>query len=738
GTNRSSGDFKKGSIGRAFDNVRHLIDDSDWLDSTDNGEQLLELLSKPEYYGKEELESLYQAMHKLFYSDLRKDDDDLPAFRSRFEQAVRKVKKHKVELPSEALGFLFLKQSKIGAESFERLITMTNGDLRFDAVVDGLRRLKMKFLDGDEQETQEFSGDMAHDDDDIDLIEQAIADLDGDDTSKTAEVTEDGAREILMTLIKQKVNKPVSMTYKQVQQQKREVRNARGMIRAAVLEDTPDAPFLLSLPILKALDTALSLGHGNMHFQAIHESGKMFYNDKGQLCLKLFEFDAIAECSENSPDQWKVQKIIGDECQVFLLQHRNQIQASQRLRCPILDRVTQTMEEQTSSRGNKRACTSHAEASPKYVSQWSRMYNKLKIQEHLDTMVRLMIGLAIPLMNVLMRVLAMMMKVADMEEVDTLQEMMNHMVIEKKRHEKGMKESWMETPCYPKSKDRRSQKTSTTGNFSVISAENLDRLMTQSPRHQGPSSSSQSVRSQSSIELCYCGLKPVRYTCRKQGLNYMRQFYRCPKEPQSIHQCHYFQWIQETKGEEYERIYASSQGSRQPTGTPVRSRKHYEEGYASYGEPDVDSSPGQSQVIRSPTRSPPAPPRECNHQWNKRGTNAYQKMRTCMHCGLQEITIYKNNQTTQRWVDVTNLKKSGASMATLGLAKNFECSQCKEEEDNRTHHSMIGLGDVTLQKQARMRECAGRAFFSSECAAAIRMHFADFSQAFMQGDTLQR
>ena len=286
GTNRSSGDFKKGSIGppptydgsrevgifeeyrvraklwlfstniearargprmmqaltgRAFDSVRHLIDDSDWLDATDNGEQLLELLSKPEYYGKEELESLYQAMHKLFYSDLRKDDDDLPAFRSRFEQAVRKVKKHKVELPSEALGFPFLKQSKIGAE---RLITMTNGDLRFDAVVDGLRRLKMKFLDGDEQaaskkrhlwvqetvdeETQEFSGDMAHDDDDIDLIEQALADLDGDDTSKTAEVTEDGAREILMTLIKQKVNKPVSMTYKQVQQQKREVRNARG------------------------------------------------------------------------------------------------------------------------------------------------------------------------------------------------------------------------------------------------------------------------------------------------------------------------------------------------------------------------------------------------------------------------------------------------------------------------------------------------------------------------------
>jgi hypothetical protein len=36
-----------------------------------------------------------------------------------------------------------LKQAKISAESFQRLITITNGDLKLDAVVDGLRRLKM-------------------------------------------------------------------------------------------------------------------------------------------------------------------------------------------------------------------------------------------------------------------------------------------------------------------------------------------------------------------------------------------------------------------------------------------------------------------------------------------------------------------------------------------------------------------------------------------------------------------
>eukprot|EP00435_Cladocopium_sp_Y103_P033633 s58_g8.t1 len=231
--------------GRAFESVRHMIDDSDWLEAPDNGEQLLELLAKPEYYGKEELESLYHSMHKLFYSELRKDDDDLPAFRSRFEQAVRKVEKHKVKLPPEALGFLFLKQSKINAESFERLITMTNGDLKLDAVMEALRRLKMKLLDADEttaakkrniwiqdpidENVHDVPIDGPSDGADLDLIEQALADLDGgDDASKASEVTEDGAREILMTLIKQRVNRPVNMSYRNVQQQKREVKNARG------------------------------------------------------------------------------------------------------------------------------------------------------------------------------------------------------------------------------------------------------------------------------------------------------------------------------------------------------------------------------------------------------------------------------------------------------------------------------------------------------------------------------
>lgn len=53
------------------------------------------------------------AIHKLFYAKLKRESDDLPAFRSQFDQAVGKVRRHKVELPAEALGFLFIRQAGV-------------------------------------------------------------------------------------------------------------------------------------------------------------------------------------------------------------------------------------------------------------------------------------------------------------------------------------------------------------------------------------------------------------------------------------------------------------------------------------------------------------------------------------------------------------------------------------------------------------------------------------------------
>ena len=46
----------------------------------------------------------------------------------------------------------------------------------------------------------------------------------------------------------------------------------------------------------------------------------MFYNEKGQHCLRLFDFEAMSICPNEASDRWQVRKIIGDECHVFMLQ----------------------------------------------------------------------------------------------------------------------------------------------------------------------------------------------------------------------------------------------------------------------------------------------------------------------------------------------------------------------------------------------------------------------------------
>ena len=45
----------------------------------------------------------------------------------------------------------------------------------------------------------------------------------------------------------------------------------------------------------------------------------MFYNEKGQLCLRRFDFEAIRACPSATLNRWHVQKIFGDECHVFML-----------------------------------------------------------------------------------------------------------------------------------------------------------------------------------------------------------------------------------------------------------------------------------------------------------------------------------------------------------------------------------------------------------------------------------
>jgi hypothetical protein len=116
-------------------------------------------------------------------------------------------------------------------------------------------------------------GDTQSDGDDMDLIEQALADLDGDEAAVPQEVTEDGAREILMTLIKQKINKPVHMSYKQVQQQKRDVKNSRGYRPVGGVSNNHGGTMRRDLQQLKSVTRCKNCGElGHWHRECPQKS----------------------------------------------------------------------------------------------------------------------------------------------------------------------------------------------------------------------------------------------------------------------------------------------------------------------------------------------------------------------------------------------------------------------------------------------------------------------------------
>ena len=240
--------------GNAFDMLKVFAEDDEWCEDPNGGWRLLEIMSGEEYYGKEEYESLWSAMDKLLYKKMKHDGDGFNAFKSRFEEAVRKLERHKIKLPDEALGFIYLKQVKIDEDTLKDVITMNNGDLRLREVQSALRKLNIEMIDSGSKSTKstwlgELEGNLRDDyqgtsstrtpggsdhgeDDEYDaeILEDALYELDAE---VPEEITEDEAKEVLMTLIKNKYNPPVQgMRYNQVQRTKQNFKLSRGFNNA--------------------------------------------------------------------------------------------------------------------------------------------------------------------------------------------------------------------------------------------------------------------------------------------------------------------------------------------------------------------------------------------------------------------------------------------------------------------------------------------------------------------------
>lgn len=276
------------------------------------------------------------------------------------------------------------------------------------------------------------------------------------------------------------------------------------------------------------------------------------------------------------------------------------------------------------TRAAKRACTANAEESYSTLPSWRRIFHKLKIQEHMQIMLKLMMGLSIPLMFILRQILSMMMKVCDAEEMDVMKDMMDNMVTEAKEMEKG--------------RHRRTSKSSrSTGSFEWISqasgsstapAKSRSSRRDKKVEMNSPTSSPTPSNLQ---ETCYCGLPVVELICRKEGPNFQRKSLRCPR----IHhpnQCEYFMWIESTKAKQYQRMNhdprAEDHGaSMQHKSKHKGAKKRYETSSSEESSSSEGThAPGPRQSGAQPSHR--APHQECSHQWNRRGTNAYQRVKT--------------------------------------------------------------------------------------------------------------
>ena len=306
------------------------------------------------------------------------------------------------------------------------------------------------------------------------------------------------------------------------------------------------------------------------------------------------------------------------------------------------------MAELSEPRGSKRICTRKASSKDQTMPAWRRMCSKLLIQQHLSLTMKLMINLAMPLMFLFKQVLSMMVRVAEIEEMEVMQDLMGNMMKEKKKMEKGQG-------------SKRGSSKESLESFELISECNTmtpsrkpkNSKRTRSPMDPNASSSHgvPQVIPNHVTKSCFCNLVPIQYTCRKEGRNVM-----ISGAPNNRHlgtgASTSNGWKTHYKAQEYEKMYDRLASlAKSPKPKDMKSVQPSSSTSSETEEPSIRLSPSSSPKPRGSRKSG-----GCSHNWNARGTNAHQRMRTCTNCGLQEITKHKDQSTIQRWVDPSSYK----------------------------------------------------------------------------------
>ena len=208
----------KNLTGTAFDNFKYLAKDDSWLQNVDNGQTLLNLMNTREYYGEDSREDMLNCLGQLTYQIKRNRGESQRDFCVRWENVLRKVREHGVQLPPEYLGFLLIMALQLSMEEVKLLMNYCKGSLKVADVKEWLRvhetELDFKMASKESSKSSEKKGVYYMDPDDppdhgpdaesesdYEVLLAAASDL-GVEAQSEDYFDEDEAKEILATMVK--------------------------------------------------------------------------------------------------------------------------------------------------------------------------------------------------------------------------------------------------------------------------------------------------------------------------------------------------------------------------------------------------------------------------------------------------------------------------------------------------------------------------------------------------------
>ncbi len=131
-----------------FETMKFLARDSAWMESATNGDDLLAMMDRSEYFGDDKDEDLLGALAKITYHVRRERGESHRDFFNRWETAMRKTREHNVTLPEKYTGFLLINALALSESDIKAMLNYTRGSILPPDVKEWIRKHETKLQVG--------------------------------------------------------------------------------------------------------------------------------------------------------------------------------------------------------------------------------------------------------------------------------------------------------------------------------------------------------------------------------------------------------------------------------------------------------------------------------------------------------------------------------------------------------------------------------------------------------------